>query len=81
MPLTGKLLNYIKKIYQNIIKIEIKYSKSLLNNGSHFIALMLKIFGKLSLLKTNSRLDNSNFVLEKNKIFSFLNVQTINITL
>tara|TARA_Y200000002_G_C22487151_1_gene581371 strand:- start:482 stop:841 length:360 start_codon:yes stop_codon:yes gene_type:complete len=30
---------------------------------------MSKIFGKLSLLKTNSRLDNSNFVLEKNKIF------------
>jgi len=70
LPLTGKLLNYIKKdLSKNILKIEIKYSKSLLNNGSHFIALMSKIFGKLSLLKTNSRLDNSNFVLEKNKIF------------
>ena len=72
LPLTNKLLSYIKKnLSKNITKIEVKYSKSLLNNGSHFISLMLKTFGYLSLSKTFNRLDKSNFILKKNNIYFY----------
>lgn len=72
LPLTNKLLGFIKKnLSKNVTKIEVKYSKSLLNNGSHFISLMLKTFGYLSLSKTFFRSDKSNFILRKNNIYFY----------
>ena len=73
LPLTNKLLGFIKKdLSKNIIKIEVKYSKSLLNNGSHFISLMLKNFGYLDHFNTIYKSDKSNFILKKNNInFNF----------
>lgn len=78
LPLTKKLLDFMKrKLSRNITKIEIKYSGSLLNNGSHFISLMIKTFGKLYLSKTYNR-SKSNFTLIKNNIYFNFKYTTVN---
>ena len=65
-----------RKLSRNITKIEIKYSRSLLNNGSHFISL-IKTFGKLYLSKTYNR-SKSNFTLIKNNIYFNFKYTTLN---